>query len=69
MELDDELQSEPDGIRCPSCFRRDIVPSMPRGFFDRLMIRWGRIPRHCRACGKRFRVRASLIPQEEQGRK
>jgi len=41
-------------LRCPRCFGKDIVPSRPRGIVDALMTRFGRVPRHCRACGKRF---------------
>ena len=29
---------------------------MQRGIFDRLMAWLGRIPRHCRSCGKRFYI-------------
>jgi len=41
-------------LRCPRCFKKDIVPSKPRGIVDALMGRLGKVPRHCRACGKRF---------------
>jgi hypothetical protein len=35
----------------------DIVPSLPQNFWDEMMRGFGRIPKHCRACGKRFFVR------------
>jgi hypothetical protein len=38
---------------------RDIVSSMPRGWKDAIMLGFGRIPRHCRSCGKRFYVPAA----------
>jgi len=36
---------------------------MPRGLKDEFMRARGRVPRHCRSCGKRFYVRAN-IPEE-----
>jgi hypothetical protein len=27
---------------------------MPRNFWDEVMRGFGRLPKHCRACGKRF---------------
>jgi len=50
------LNIEPGDLRCPRCFHKDIVPSMPRGWLDDLMAWFGRIPRHCRFCEKRFYV-------------
>jgi len=47
-------------LRCPRCFHRDIVPSMPRGLKDEFMRARGRVPRHCRSCGKRFYVRTDI---------
>jgi len=59
-----ETQDEPDikhgELRCPRCFGKDIVPSMHRGLLDALMARLGRVPRHCRACGKRFHALPSM---------
>ena len=51
------VQSKPGEIRCPRCWGSDLVPSLPRGLLDLLMEQFERIPRHCRACGKRFYVR------------
>jgi hypothetical protein len=50
------MHLQPGELRCPRCFGKDIVPSMPRGVLDWLMHRTGRIPRHCRFCGKRFYI-------------
>ena len=36
----------------------DIVPSLPNGIIDDLMQAWGRVPKHCRCCGRRFYARA-----------
>jgi hypothetical protein len=52
------IDIKPGELRCPRCFMRDIVPSLPRGWQDAVMRWFGRIPRHCRSCGKRFYVRA-----------
>jgi transcriptional regulator NrdR family protein len=48
------MEIKPGELRCPRCFKRDIVPSLPRGIMDAVMKMFHRIPRHCRACGKRF---------------
>ena len=47
----------PGEVRCPRCFGKDIVPSMPRGLRDAVMRVFGGIPRHCRFCGCRFYIR------------
>jgi len=39
----------------------DIVPSMPRGVSDLFMEGLGKVPRHCRSCGKRFYVDAARV--------
>ena len=36
---------------------------MPRGIKDDIMYGMGRVPRHCRKCGKRFYIKVDL-PQE-----
>jgi hypothetical protein len=48
---------------------------MPRGLWDEIMRGAGRIPRHCRYCGKRFYVKQEAIKrdleirgEEEKGR-
>jgi len=33
---------------------------MPRGLKDEFMRARGRVPRHCRSCGKRFYVRTDI---------
>ena len=43
---------------------RDLAPSMPTGLFDSLMRRIGRIPRHCRKCGKRFYAKLEAVRQD-----
>jgi hypothetical protein len=56
--LEDKAQNPVVGsLICPRCGRRDIVPSMPRNFIDELMRSFGKLPKHCRGCGKRFYVR------------
>jgi hypothetical protein len=37
---------------------------MPRGIWDDIMRGAGRIPRHCRFCGRRFHVKAEAIQQD-----
>jgi len=54
LETLDEPDIRPGELRCPRCFGKDIVPSMHRGLVDTLMAHFGRVPRHCRFCGKRF---------------
>jgi len=44
----------PPVLRCPRCNNTDVVPSLPRHFWDELMRGFGRTPKHCRSCGKRF---------------
>ncbi|MBZ5582530.1 MAG: hypothetical protein LAQ30_10075 [Acidobacteriia bacterium] len=56
LEVRDPIAIKPGEVRCPRCFSKDIVPSLPRGWLDSFMVAWGRIPRHCRACGRRFYV-------------
>jgi hypothetical protein len=51
---------EPEVLRCPRCFNMDIVPSKPIGVIDEVRVSWGKIPKHCRYCGKRFWVRGTL---------
>jgi hypothetical protein len=54
----------PGELRCPRCFGKDIVPSMPRGLLDVLMGILGKIPRHCRFCENRFYVYPGELPQD-----
>jgi hypothetical protein len=55
--VDKPIHVVPGELRCPRCFGKDIVHSMPRGWYDAAMRLWGRVPRHCRFCGCRFHVR------------
>jgi hypothetical protein len=41
-------------LRCPRCNKTDVVQSLPRHFWDEVMRGFGRIPKQCRSCGKRF---------------
>ena len=51
------IQILPGEVRCPRCFGKDLVPSKPRGWRDAVMRAFGRIPRHCRFCARRFYFR------------
>src|ERR1035438_8721750 len=51
-----EIEFRPGELRCPRCLSKDFAPSLPRGWRDALMRSLSRIPRHCRACGRRFYV-------------
>jgi hypothetical protein len=65
--VDKPLYIVPGEVRCPRCFGKDIVPSMPRGWRDTVMGAMGRIPRHCRFCEYRFYVRVSPRPEARNG--
>ncbi len=55
----------PQGVlRCPRCTSRDIVPSKLHGLWDEIMSGAGRVPRHCRSCGKRFHVKLEAIERD-----
>jgi len=56
LEVSSKMDIKPGELRCPRCFKQDIAPSLPRGILDAIMKRLHRIPRHCRACGRRFYV-------------
>ena len=58
LDIHQPIEVKPGDIRCPRCLKRDIVPSMPRGIRDNIMFGLGKVPRHCRSCGKRFYVPA-----------
>jgi hypothetical protein len=64
MIVDKPIDMKPGELRCPRCFHKDIVPSLPRGWFDAFMGWLGRIPRHCRFCAKRFYVAAARPEQQ-----
>jgi hypothetical protein len=57
LQANRKLDIRPGDRRCPRCFEKDVVPSLPRGFVDALMKKFGRIPKHCRFCEKRFYVK------------
>jgi hypothetical protein len=59
LEINQVPKVKPGEIRCPRCFGLDLVPSRSRGVLDAVMRRFGRVPRHCRFCEKRFFVRAA----------
>ena len=61
------IQFVPGEVRCPRCFGKDIVNSMPRGWFDAAMRVFGRVPQHCRFCECRFHVRGSRDPADAAG--
>jgi len=50
------IDLESGDLRCPRCFGKDVVSTTSRGLVDSLMRRFGKVPRHCRFCGKRFYV-------------
>jgi hypothetical protein len=45
---------------------KDVVPSMPRGLWDAIMEGAGRIPRHCRNCGKRFHATLEAVKRDQE---
>jgi hypothetical protein len=65
--VDKPIHILPGELRCPRCFGKDIVPSMPRGWRDAVMQACGRIPRHCRFCACRFYVRGAGHPVKAAG--
>jgi len=65
--VDKQLDIQPGDLRCPRCFNKDIVPSLPRGWRDEVMRWFGKIPRHCRFCEKRFYVSPEEIAGELPG--
>jgi hypothetical protein len=59
LEVNQPIEIKPGDLRCPRCISKDLAPSLPHGWLDALMQAWGRIPKHCRACGKRFYARGN----------
>jgi len=66
LEESTQYLEEPEELRCPRCFRKDIAVSLQDGIVDELMQRWGRVPRQCRFCGKRFYVRESDLAEDPE---
>jgi len=56
LRVNQKIEIKPGELRCPRCFAKDIVLSLPRGILDTIMHKFSRVPRHCRACGKRFYI-------------
>jgi hypothetical protein len=56
LEVSTKIDIKPGELRCPRCFSKDVADSIPRGFRDGFMAAWGGVPKHCRACGRRFYV-------------
>jgi hypothetical protein len=63
MVIDKPMNIQPGELRCPRCFHKDIVASMPRGLRDAVMSWFGKIPRHCRSCEKRFYINKDVTLQ------
>jgi len=64
LRVNTPIDIRPGELRCPRCMSRDIVPSMPRGIWDDIMSGAGRLPRHCRYCGKRFYAKREAIKRD-----
>jgi hypothetical protein len=56
LQIAEQIEIKPGDLRCPRCFSKDLAESLPHGLKDALMRRFRRIPKHCRACAKRFYV-------------
>ena len=64
LKINKNLDIRPGELRCPHCYGRDIVPSKPRGFWDLLLSRFGRVPRHCRFCARRFHPKIEEVRRD-----
>jgi hypothetical protein len=69
LEIEQHLDIKPGDLRCPRCLRLDVVPSRPRGIADMFMEGLGKVPRHCRSCGKRFYVNRERLEDDSQKEK
>jgi hypothetical protein len=58
------IDIRPGELRCPRCMSKDLAPSLPRGLWDAIMRGSGRLPRHCRSCGKRFHAKLEAIERD-----
>jgi hypothetical protein len=64
LTINTPIDFRPGELRCPRCKSKDLAASMPRGMWDSIMQGAGRIPRHCRSCGKRFHARQEAIRRD-----
>jgi DNA-directed RNA polymerase subunit RPC12/RpoP len=64
LRVNSTIAIKPGELRCPRCMSRDVAPSMPRGLWDDIMLGAGRIPRHCRYCGRRFHAKIVAIQRD-----
>ena len=64
LKVNSTIDVRPGELRCPRCMSRDVAPSMPRGIWDEIMRGAGRIPRHCRFCGRRFHAKIEAIQRD-----
>jgi DNA-directed RNA polymerase subunit RPC12/RpoP len=64
LKVNSTIEIRPGELRCPRCLSRDVAPSMPRGIWDDIMRGAGRIPRHCRYCGRRFHAKIEAIQRD-----
>jgi hypothetical protein len=64
LKVNRPLDIKPGELRCPHCYSKDLVPSLPRGIWDALMSKMGRIPRHCRFCARRFHPKIEDIERD-----
>jgi hypothetical protein len=53
---------------CPVCGSRDTRPSHPKSIRDSIWGAFGKTPRRCRACTKRFFVSVKLKNKKAQGK-
>lgn len=63
--MDLPLRTKAAALRCPKCHGCDVVHSLRHGMMDLVMHRFGREPRHCRFCGRRFYIDPKKIGQAE----
>jgi hypothetical protein len=64
LRVSSTIEIKPGELRCPRCMSRDVAPSMPRGVWDGIMRGAGRIPRHCRFCGRRFHAKIEAVQRD-----
>jgi hypothetical protein len=62
-KLSEEALPSENKTRCPACDAQDIRHSLPRGLLDSVMAIFGRTPRRCRCCERRFYVKALAQPE------